>query len=73
MYKRQDQWYALRLRVTHTHIEVFLDDKKVIDLSTEGKSLGLRPGMIELCAPLGLAAWQTEAEFRGLRWRSLAD
>jgi len=45
----------------------------VVDLATEGRKLGLRPGVIEYCAPLGLAAWQTAAEVRKLRWRSLAD
>ena len=68
-----EQWYAIQLRVMEDRIEVRIDGEKIIDLPTTGKALGLRPGMIELCAPLGLAAWQTEAEFRGLRWRSLAD
>jgi hypothetical protein len=68
-----DQWYAIKLRVFKERIEVEMDGEKVIDLPTEGKELGLRPGMIELCAPMGLAAWQTEAEFRNLRWRSLVD
>jgi len=39
----------------------------------KGREIGLRTGSIELCAPFGLAAFQTEAEFTGLEWRSLAD
>jgi hypothetical protein len=68
-----DQWYAIKLRVFEGRIEVEIDGEKVIDVSTKGKELGFRRGMIELCAPMGLAAWQTEAEYRGLRWRSLVD
>ncbi len=67
------QWYAIQLRVLKERIEVRLDGELVITQPTAGKTLGLRPGMIHLCAPLGLAAWQTEAEFKGLRWRSITD
>lgn len=69
----KNRWYAVRLRVTEAEVEVWIDGEQVIDLAIEGKSLGLRPGMIELCAPFGVGAWQTEAGLRGIRWRSLAD
>ncbi|MGC6567487.1 MAG: DUF1080 domain-containing protein [Akkermansiaceae bacterium] len=67
------QWYAIRIRVEEEAISAFIDDEQVVDLAIEGKTLGLRRGVIELCAPLGYAAWQTESEFRGMRWRSLVD
>ncbi len=68
-----DRWYAVRVRVEKDRILAWIDDEKLIDVGTEGRKLGLRSGPIELCSPLGLAAWQTEAEFRGLEWRSLVD
>ena len=67
------RWYAIKVRVETSKIEAFVDDEKVVDLETTGKKLGLRQGIIEICAPMGFAAWQTEAEVRGFRWRSLRD
>lgn len=66
-------WYRIRVRVKEGHLSAFIDDEQVVDVATDGRKLGLRAGVIEYCAPLGLAAWQTAAEVRGLRWRSLAD
>jgi len=67
------RWYAIRVKVGEEGIEAFIDGERVVDLAIAGKELGLRQGVIELCAPLGFAAWQTESEVRGLRWRSLRD
>ncbi len=69
----QGRWYEIRIRVERECLSVFLDGKQVVDLETRGKNLGLRPGVIESCAPLGVAAWQTASEIRRLRWRSLGD
>ncbi|YCM45878.1 hypothetical protein V2O64_07605 [Verrucomicrobiaceae bacterium 227] len=69
----EGHWYAIRVRVEEEGIAVTIDDEQVVDLKIAGKKLGLRQGVIELCAPLGFAAWQTESEARGLRWRSLVD
>ena len=68
-----EQWYAIRVVVEKGRISAFIDGEQVVDLATEGRKLGLRAGVIEGCAPLGLAAWQTEAELRNIRWRSQAD
>lgn len=67
------RWYHIRVRVEEGRLAAFIDEKQVVTLSTVGRRLGLRPGAIENCAPLGLASFQTEAEVRNLRWRSLAD
>lgn len=67
----QDRWYAIRFRVTETALAVWIDDEEVIKVETEGKKLGLRPGAIELCAPFGIATWQTRSEIRGLEWHRL--
>ena len=45
-------------------LSAFIDGKQVVDVTTEGRKLGLRPGVIEYCAPMGIAAWQTEAKVR---------
>ncbi|MEN8736286.1 MAG: DUF1080 domain-containing protein [Akkermansiaceae bacterium] len=68
-----DQWYRLKLCVTESKIAVTLDGEKIIDFEIGGAELGLRSGPIDLCAPFGIATWQTASEIRDLRWRSLAD
>lgn len=68
-----DRWYDIRVVVREDELLAYLDGEKVVEVKTEGRELGLRPGVIEDCAPLGLAAFQTAAEMRHLRWRSLAD
>jgi hypothetical protein len=70
---KEGQWYAIRLVVEKGKLSAFIDGKQVVDVTTEGRKLGLRPGVIEYCAPMGIAAWQTEAKVRNIRWRSLAD
>ena len=48
-------WYRIRLMRSGEKIEAWIDDEKVIDVSTEGKRLSLRPGPISACAPFGVA------------------
>jgi hypothetical protein len=64
------RWYRIRLEVGAERIQVWIDDKQVVDAHTEGQKLSLRLGPIEECAPLGLATWETSAEVRGVKWRA---
>jgi len=68
-----ETWYKIRLRRAGEQFEVWIDDEKLIDVPTEGKSLTLRPGPISVCAPFGLATWQSSAEIRNPRWRKLPE
>src|SRR6185437_10256499 len=56
-----NRWYHVRVRVTETKIESWLDDKKIVDVKTEGRRIGLRFGEIEFSRPLGVATYQTTA------------
>jgi hypothetical protein len=67
------RWYRLKLRREGERLATWIDGEPVLDLDTSGKTLGLRPGPIDCCAPFGLATWQTTGEFKGLRWRALQD
>lgn len=67
----KERWYSLRLKRAGERIDAWIDSEKVIGIDTTGRELGLRPGPIDICAPFGLATWQTTGEFRDLRWRPL--
>ncbi|MCX6997273.1 MAG: DUF1080 domain-containing protein [Kiritimatiellaeota bacterium] len=67
----QNQWYAVRVRVTPGRIEAWLDGQSIVDVKTEGRRLGMRMGEIELCVPLGVATWETTGELRNFRLRKM--
>ena len=68
---KNEQWYQIQLLVTNERIQIELNGDKIIDFEIGDHSLGLRYGTIDLCAPLGFATFQTQAEIRKARWRSL--
>jgi hypothetical protein len=63
------RWYRIRLRVSETKIEAWIEQKKVVDVVTTGRKLSLRFGEIERSKPLGLATWITSAAFREIKIR----
>jgi hypothetical protein len=67
----KDRWYRIRLRVTKSRIEAWIDGKKMVNVDTSGKKISLRPGDIELSKPMGLAAWQTSAALREIKVREV--
>lgn len=67
------RWYKIRLAVTATHLSAWIDDERVAHVATEGRKITMRPGEIEMSAPLGIATWSTTGELRDLRWRRLGQ
>lgn len=67
---QQDRWYRVRVRVTKPKVEVWLDDKQIIDLNTDGRKLTVSEEM-QPCQPLGIATWRTTGAVRNIRYRSL--
>jgi hypothetical protein len=67
------QWYPIKIRVTSTKIEAWLEQDKVVDLKTTGRRLTLRAGEIELSQPFGLAAYQTTVAYRNIRLQRLSS
>jgi hypothetical protein len=63
------RWYRIRVRVTEGWIEAWIDDEKMVDVSTAGRTLGLRPGDIQKSLPLGIASYMTRAAIRDIRLR----
>jgi len=68
----EGHWYRCRMRVLADRIQCWIDDKCVIDVNIRGRKISLRPGDIEQAVPLGIATYDTEAEYRNIVWRNLA-
>jgi len=66
------RWYRIRLRVTESRIEGWIDQQKMVDVVIGDRKISLRPGEIEMSKPLGVAAWQTSAALREFRWRKVS-
>lgn len=62
----KNRWYAIRLKVSGSRIEAWIDEEKVIDLETNGRRISIRPE-VNLSKPLGLASWNTTAGVRNIR------
>jgi hypothetical protein len=66
------RWYRIRLRVTEKRIEAWIDQEKLVDVATAERRISVRPGDIELSKPFGLAAWQTAAALREIKFRRVS-
>lgn len=66
-----ETWYRIKVRVTDEMIEAWIDDRHMVDLELEDKKISLRPGDVELCVPVGIAAFMTRAQYRDIQWRNL--
>jgi len=64
------KWYALRLRVTETNIQCWIDADKVVDAETKDRRISIR-SEVEDSRPLGIASWSTTAALRNIRLRRL--
>lgn len=69
----RDRWYHFRLQVTPEKISGWIDQEAVIEADIRGKTISLRAGEIEQSVPFGFAAWNTQAELRNIRLRSLGN
>lgn len=67
------RWYRIRLRVTAKRLEAWIGNEKMVNVDTTDRKIAMRPGDIELSAPLGLSAWQTGAAFREIKWRRVTE
>ena len=66
------RWYHIRLRVTEKKLEAWIDREKLVDVATEDRKISVRPGDIELSEPFGLAAWQSSAALREIKFRRVS-
>lgn len=68
----KDRWYKIRLRVTPSKLEAWLDEKQIVDQNIKGRKISLRPGEISRSIPLGISTYRTSAAFRAIKLRRLA-
>jgi hypothetical protein len=66
-----DVWYKIRIKVTDDQLQAWIDDNEAVTLDLEGRKISLLPGDIELSVPVGIAAYQTRAQYRNLVWKKL--
>lgn len=64
------RWYQVRLRVTDTHIQAWIDMDKVVDVATKGRKISIRPD-VQPSKPMGIATWRTSAALRNIRMQSI--
>jgi hypothetical protein len=63
------KWYRIRLRVTQSRIEAWIDKEKFVNVDTTDKRISLRAGDIESSKPFGIASYQTTAALREIKLR----
>ncbi len=64
------RWYKIRLRVTDTKIEAWIDQRQIVDFKRAGRKLSIwfEP---ETALPLGIATWETTGAIRRIRFREI--
>ncbi len=67
----RDSWYAFRLRVSKGRIGVWIDNKQVVDVDVNGRTVDLRRGDIKLSAPFGFASYNTTGAIRKIEYQRL--
>lgn len=71
--KRFDKhvWYAIKLRVSQSKIEAWVDEEKLVDFSYVGHELSVRPE-VNLSRPFGICTWITTGELRNMWMREIS-
>lgn len=68
---KKETWYKIRVRVTEKKIQTWIDDKSMVDVSTEGKKISTRIEC-DLCKPFGICTWRTTGAIRSIHVRELS-
>ncbi|MCP4892165.1 MAG: hypothetical protein GY904_36945 [Planctomycetaceae bacterium] len=66
-----DKWYKVRVRVEPNLITCWIDDKVACDHERKDFEFDIRYEM-DVCTPLGIAAFQCKSEIRNIRVRKLS-
>jgi hypothetical protein len=63
------RWYKVRLEIGAEELKAWVEEKLVANVSIKGRQIGLRPGDVDHCLPMGFATWGTQGRIRGLQVR----
>ncbi|MBN1559653.1 DUF1080 domain-containing protein [candidate division KSB1 bacterium] len=63
---QKKRWYAIKLRVQHNIVQVWIDGKEIIYCDTTGRELSIRSEVL-LSRPFGIASWYTKAALKDIR------
>jgi hypothetical protein len=66
------RWYRIRLRVTETRIQAWIDDAPIVGAEPAGRRISVR-SEVDLSQPFGIAAWCTKSAVRNIRLRRVTD
>ena len=66
-----NQWYRVRVRVSPKYVQCWIDDDSVAKVTRQDHRFNLRVEM-DLCEPLGFAAYECDAEFKDIVIRPLS-
>ena len=69
IYLKDEQWYAVHLRVTADSIRAVIDTVQVVNIATAGKKIHLRGGT--MAPDLTLCTYLTTGEIKNLRMKKL--
>jgi hypothetical protein len=64
------QWYAIRIRVTPAAIQVWLDERQIINQELRDRRVDTRIE-VDASQPLGVASWRTKSALRDLKLKRL--
>lgn len=69
---KKGTWYPVRLKVTSTKLEAWLEGKQIVDIKTKGRKFSIRIE-VEESRPFGFSTWQTTGALRNIRLRRLPE
>jgi 3-keto-disaccharide hydrolase len=67
----KNRWYHIRLRVLADRLQAWIDDEKIVDVSTAGRKIDVRAEVLP-SRPFGICAYQTAAALKEIQIRKLA-
>jgi hypothetical protein len=66
----KNKWYKIKLTVTASEIQAFVDSSRVVSFKYAGRRLSIRPE-VELSKPFGITSWRTTSAVRNIRIKTL--
>lgn len=66
------KWNAIRVAVTPERIQCWIGAERVVNVGIAGRQITMRPGDIELSAPLGIASYNTTGAVRRIEYKTVS-